>query len=226
MRKYSMKVCLALLFLLLGLTGCSVDNSVLETCNPGIQISCPCPSQELGTQVCMRDGKRFGVCSCPLGKDFETVAFDDGLIWQKEALQKEMSFVEAYRYCKSLSSSNHQDWRMPNIDELRTISIGCPYRNRQVCDVHESCLDPLFCGRSGCEGCSHKQGPANGCYWRGKLHGPCTWYWSSSPTLGPVLGLHSRHKLEKVWCIDFATAKVSTKQADYIAAVRCVRGGI
>jgi len=44
-----------------------------------------------------------------------------GLTWQQEDDNVQRAWEEAITYCEGLNIANHQDWRLPNIKELRTI---------------------------------------------------------------------------------------------------------
>ena len=44
-----------------------------------------------------------------------------GLIWQKENSEKKMVWKQALEYCEDLRLNDHSDWRLPNVEELRSI---------------------------------------------------------------------------------------------------------
>ena len=44
-----------------------------------------------------------------------------GLMWEKEGPGPRMSWEAAITYCESLSLAGYDDWRLPNIKELRSI---------------------------------------------------------------------------------------------------------
>ena len=44
-----------------------------------------------------------------------------GLEWQDDAVGDTMDWVEAIKYCESLELDSNKDWRLPNINELKTI---------------------------------------------------------------------------------------------------------
>jgi hypothetical protein len=48
-----------------------------------------------------------------------------GLIWQKLGPNKAMTWEEALKYCDGLRVAGRDDWRLPNIKELRSISDDC-----------------------------------------------------------------------------------------------------
>ncbi|ETR68273.1 MAG: fimh-like protein [Candidatus Magnetoglobus multicellularis str. Araruama] len=43
------------------------------------------------------------------------------LIWQKNASNKTMAWNQALSYCENLRLSGKSDWRLPNLEELRSI---------------------------------------------------------------------------------------------------------
>jgi len=43
------------------------------------------------------------------------------LEWQDDAVGDEMQWQEAIEYCESLELGGYDDWRLPNINELKTI---------------------------------------------------------------------------------------------------------
>ena len=45
-----------------------------------------------------------------------------GLIWQKIGAASGMPWEEALKYCEGLRLADHDDWRLPNIKELRSVS--------------------------------------------------------------------------------------------------------
>ena len=54
---------------------------------------------------------------------------DTGLIWQKQIFIKEYNWQEAKNYCQNLSLAGYNDWRLPSIDELKSILTEEAYKN-------------------------------------------------------------------------------------------------
>lgn len=71
------------------------------------------------------------------------------LIWSKKASQ-EMKWEAAADYCANLTEEELSGWRLPSIDELRTLILEC---ERTVpggpCSVTENCLEKS-CGEQNC----------------------------------------------------------------------------
>lgn len=51
-----------------------------------------------------------------------TVTRGTGLMWQKEDDNTKRKWEDAISYCKGLSLGGHNDWRLPNIEDLKSIN--------------------------------------------------------------------------------------------------------
>ncbi len=105
---------------------------------------------------------------------------DTGLCWQdpqRKAYDTSdigLRSKEAIQYCQDLQLGGYDDWRLPTIDELRTILDGCP-----TTETGGSC--GVVSGSSkldgydlNCIGGDMFGGPgANGCYFKQPLTGTC-----------------------------------------------------
>lgn len=61
-----------------------------------------------------------------------------GLMWQQTPTSDDFSWEEAQEYCESLDLGGYDDWRMPNLKELFSISdfsSGWPYINTEYFDL-------------------------------------------------------------------------------------------
>ncbi len=95
-------------------------------------------------------------------------------------------------YCQALVLSGQSDWRLPNINELRSLVEGCPSMEEGgACSIIDpTCLNPaaapVGCWNSACSGgCPPLSGPGEGgCYWQAGIWNPgdCSPvpFWSSS----------------------------------------------
>jgi uncharacterized protein DUF1566 len=157
-----------------------------------------------------------------------------GLLWENPHMDAPagISWSSSSAYCANMELGDFNDWRMPIIDELRTLVRDCPGTEPGGdCGVTQSCLGSE-CAGSACDGCTLLGGPGgDGCYWNTDLEGICeeTVYWSSSSV---------EDQTDHHWGIMFDTGAVLSKDdvdtdtdtdtdtepwiCDTI--VRCVRG--
>jgi hypothetical protein len=138
-----------------------------------------------------------------------------GLFWMNPPAAEGMSFSDAEVYCRDLEIDNLDDWRLPDIGELRSLIRGCP-----ATEASGTCAVVDGVGSDGfginCSGCEKYQGPAEvGCYWDSAIDGLCVYYWSASPD-ADVSG--------NAWSIFFVEGAVTSQQEDLLYQVRCVRG--
>jgi hypothetical protein len=157
--------------------GCKQETS----CEPGIKQSCYCPDGTVKEQTCRDDGKGWDACQCT----YYSVWCDDssGLCWQdpqKDGYDNTEGGVEpadAVRYCEQVAFGGYADWRLPTIEELRTLVRGnpatetggeCPLVNDSVSsDMNDpACMPVTLYGGPG-------TGTAEGCYWPPELTGTC-----------------------------------------------------
>ncbi len=134
------------------------------------------------------------------------------LVWQNPPLFDLLPWKDADQYCEDLVAGGKDDWRLPDIDELKTLIRGC---DTAQCDVTDPGCLQLSCKDSDpdCDWCVYGAGPG-GCYWHPALQGWCEVYWSSSPS--PPQG-------ELYWHVSYLTGGLSAEDRMYTNAVRCVR---
>ena len=139
-----------------------------------------------------------------------------------------MKLSEALAYCNNLVLGGYFDWRLPNMDEQRSLVRGCsPIEPGGACGVTAGCLAFSCDESSSCNdnGCSKGQGPAvsyNGYYWPTEMEAepPGTYgtsvYWSSSKVQdGP-----------QYWYVNYWGGAVlyhTVSSASDKGVVRCVR---
>ena len=139
------------------------------------------------------------------------------LIWSDRSAS-EMNWSSAKQYCENLSEGGYTDWRLPNIDELRTTIKNC-YKTEigGECRVSErnSCLSWKQCGngyRNGSCYCDDRNN--NGGYYS-KLGDPDGVYlWSSSTR---------SDNPDYAWLVGFESGYVGGHDKSINNYVRCVR---
>ena len=98
------------------------------------------------------------------------------LLWSSNASDK-MNWNSAVKYCKNLNEGGYSNWRLPNIDELRTLIQNCSgTESGGACQASEKndCLSSECWTSEDCTSCA---GDSSKEY--SKL-GDTDWYWSSS----------------------------------------------
>jgi hypothetical protein len=148
-----------------------------------------------------------------------------GLCWEQTPSDFVLAWDEAVVYCEDLALGGYGDWRMPTINELRSIIRGCPdTETGGPCGVTDTCLDindAAGCYNVDCAiACSTMGGPGiDGCYWPPELRGMPNPYYSSSLCLDPTISPHQS------WSVSFLEATVDLAPLDWpVGNVRCVRG--
>ena len=138
-----------------------------------------------------------------------------GFLWQKGTGGRKV-WDAAVSYCDNLDLAGHNDWRLPNIDELRMLIVGCPATEAGgSCEVTDGC-DTNCPGAEGIcrEGCAIGEGPFDGCYMPLLLEDNCFAYWSSSVDASDI---------SRAWRLHFDRTSMYPDHmyGDYY--VRCVR---
>ena len=123
-------------------------------------------------------------------------------------------------YCRNLREGEHTDWRLPNIDELRTLIKNCPATETDgMCRVSEKndCISES-CYSKSCKGCAKKindfnyQIPKDGFSKLGDNEK--IFLWSSSELFG---------KDYRGWYVSFFDGGIYTAAWIDSLYVRCVR---
>ena len=138
-----------------------------------------------------------------------------GLTWQVAPTGGTMKWDAAKSHCASLSLGGSGGWRLPTINELRSLVRGCPATQKGgSCGVTDSCLNSS-CWEDPCKGCSAKGGPGpGGAYWPPELSGEVSWYWSSSAVADSG---------RFAWRVSFYFGSVYGSYVDVDRVARCVR---
>ena len=151
----------------------------------------------------------------------------DGLMWEAILGADEgTKLSEASAYCSGLTLDGHSDWRVPNIDELRSLVDGCAGTDTGgACPLSSQVTDwntPLT--SPACNGCTSGLGPGNdGCYWPAEIADPeCGNQRYLSTTAVTGTGIDPG----EVWTLTFTTASFQNwagNAASGQSRVRCVR---
>ena len=160
-----------------------------------------------------------GTCK-GLDSDHEWVDHSTGLMWEATPKDKHIKWYEADAYCKGLEIDGYKNWRIPTIDELRSLIRGCEYTVvGGDCKVGSSCTSASCGDPDECrEGCPEGEGPGtDDCYWTAAwIKGACNKgsYWSSTLV---------SDQAATVWVIRFDTGAIRTDSKNWRNYVRCVR---
>lgn len=186
--------------------------SLCGQCNP--DLSCDkdfvCDEQN---NVCRADKDFSSVCvpECNKGVKETCVDLATGLIWS-DKLAGERKWQYASDYCGYFEDKGYTDWRLPNIDELRTLVKDCDGTEPGgACKISEadSLLSSIDWSFDDCHTCSMDT-RGNG---RHSKLGDYESIWSSS----------SRSNGSEVWYLFFGNAGINFTDKDKEFNFRCVR---
>ena len=142
-----------------------------------------------------------------------------GLCWQDPSYfgdgEGGIAWADAVAYCDTLELDGQDDWRMPNVDEVRTIVRGCPSTQTDgACSIVDGSPDTMF--SEACDGCLQFAGPNGGCYWAEGFTGQCpgnVWLWTSSESVDAGIPFF----------YDPSVARLGRTFDVFPMAIRCVR---
>ncbi|HNZ53250.1 MAG TPA: DUF1566 domain-containing protein [bacterium] len=130
--------------------------------------------------------------------------------WSEKS-DKTMSWSESKKYCENLKEDGYSDWRLPAINELRTLIKNCTYTvTKGKCNVTNDCTDRDKCHSSYCDGCPYR---IDGEY---SIFGDSGVFWSITELSDGSV---------KSWTIDFGYAEIGYNYRIKKYFVRCVRNG-
>lgn len=135
---------------------------------------------------------------------------DSGLIWQA-GLVENRTWQDAVNHCEALDYEGFSDWRLPNLDELKSLVKGCS--TISSCEITSSCTGYTAC-HGGTDACDKGCGKGN--YLPPQLGQQNLMYWTSDV---------EEQTPKNAWLVDFSygTVKYLLKTWDNKLG-RCVRG--
>jgi len=201
-------------------------------CEPGATQPCTGTDGIEREQVCKDDGSGWEPCD-PIQYSYWNDPATN-ITWQnpqKDAYTEGdggLTQPDALRYCEELVLGGYDDWRLPNIDEMRTVMRGNPdTETGGNCPMTEgSAMADM--GDEACAPIKEFGGPgAGGCYWAPELSGTCD---KPDPAaaghpLEFVSATVSKDNEDWVGCVLFDNGAVSFNHIHSLADVRCVRTG-
>ena len=151
-----------------------------------------------------------------------------GWMWEK-SYQWVASLPEAQKACSNCRVGEFNDWRLPTIDEMRSLILGCPATGPTgACPVHalancidETCWnDTCFCDTN--QGPVEKPGdPSRKCYMDASFEWYCNLFWTGTQVKAKV------KDDKRSWYVTFYDAGINVPPSMaqvQSAAMRCVRG--
>jgi hypothetical protein len=193
-----------------------------------------CPCLCVGTvfsPACGIEFQCFASGEWQLWDEPACTTFDQGtgLRWQDRLPASAMTWQAAVDYCAANPDRlpgegwpfpSLDGWRLPAIDELRTLVGGCPASETGgVCGVTADCLGHAACA-SACAPCVEASGGDQTCYgheWLSDSYSSprCREYWSASPDPDAP---------GEAWLLDFSNAAIAHAPVTEVHWVACVRG--
>lgn len=142
----------------------------------------------------------------------ETPCIDSasGLTWSAKAIEK-MSWKDALNYCKNYSEKDLSGWRLPDINEWRTLIKNCSGSvTGGSCTVKDSeCLSFDSCWSEECQCSRYEDG-------RYSRLGDIDCFWSSSADAGYT-------EFDAAWTIGFDDGNLYVDDKQFSYFVRCVK---
>ncbi len=146
-----------------------------------------------------------------------------GLTWVALPTGGLMDFPNAIQHCESLKIGGFDDWRLPTISELRSLTRGCEALEKNgECPVSDLCNSQSCYNLEKCYCSTDKKGPGRDNWYMpsdifGGSQGQGT-FWSSTEYLDQW-----DHKVGKVYVLNFLLPELFYSNYDNSFAARCVR---
>lgn len=165
------------------------------------------------------------------GKEYNAKIFYDptfGLMWAK-AKTDPLLYADAARYCEELRVGKIDDFRLPNITELRTLIQGCAVTGvKGKCPVRDTCFTPE-CRLDDCKGCEAEKGAGDeNLYWLPRVwehtSGASKGFFWSSTEKKDATGEGGATK--EYWTASFVTGEIAAKELEIWGHARCVSGPV
>ena len=138
----------------------------------------------------------------------------DGNMWSARSLDS-LEWENAVSYCKNLTELGYSDWRLPTVNELRTLIQNCSYTETGgSCEITDECLAEEM------ENWDEYAAQYSGYYLPDTIH--CAFnkiddhddrLWSSILSWDP----------EQAWLVSFYDASIFICDIESFAGVRCIR---
>ena len=126
----------------------------------------------------------------------------------------------AVDFCADLQLGGRDDWRLPSIDELRSIIFDCANTvTGGPCGVTDSCVSEPNCLNTECEGCLSCSGIEQSCIKEQLFPGKCHSFafWSATEVQDPLY-------VPGAWAVLFQVGEVGLAGKDDDNYARCVCG--
>ena len=177
------------------------------------QQACEYARSKRAAQVWQNYLRQFPQGACVFEAKSELAELKDKVLqWSGKASQ--MNWMMAVDYCKNLREGGYRDWRLPTIDELRTLIKNCPRT-----EVGGSCRvsEKQGCLSGGCRNnCSCQIIESDPNYY--SKMGDSSTLWSSSVLEGdPSVSPYFK------WLVTFYNGGVVADKIGEAKSVRCVR---
>ncbi len=144
---------------------------------------------------------------------------DTALTWQNPGSDMLYTWQEAVTYCEQLTLAGYTDWRLPTMNELRTLADGCPtIAPGGDCSVGEGDCTSWSCRNEACYACAPMEGPDEGCYWTAEIEDLC----DSNAAKAWSATLQSDNN-DYAWYVNYLFGNITTDSLTNYQGARCVR---